>query len=976
MTSSTGQTPRSAPPAASSAAALEPLPVIDRYLDTRSDRADFLKRGQAYLADLLLWLRNNSGHCDAVPALLAFSDGHDALMRATFGFASDLWTRERGQPPPNVALTAVGGYGNRLLCPRSDVDVLLLMEKHEKDTEAFLKSILLLLTDLKLNLSSLTRSIADCEECVGQDLQSVTSMTSARMLDGHAPLFEGFQRRFRALVTGRSRRWFLRAINEEWQDRRRKYDATVYLLQPNLKEGQGGLRDVDTLRWILFGLTGDNDLGQLPAVAGFKDDALNDYRIATGRLLALRNLLHQVAGVAGEVLMFEYQPEIARRLGYQPDEMRSAEEFLMADYYSHARSIDRISSHAVRKLLPRGRSLVGGLVGKIQSRRIDKHFIVQDDIIFIDPKSLGYFEADPARILAMFHSAARWGLRLSDHTLDNIARLSGSIGDDFADHPENRRHFMGILAQKTHVASTLADMHESRILGRLIPDFERLRCMVRIDHYHHFTVDEHTIKTVEMAEAVREVVNDRDRDRRRHGGGPSILGDVARRLKRPDLLHLALLLHDIGKGYGRGHALRGGQIAQRVCERFKLPDEDTELVRFLVLSHLKLSHAAHRRDLSDPEVTRQLTEEIGDLERLRMLYVLTACDLMAVSPDAWNDWKAQLLAECYLRTAELMGDTHRSRDGTHVDLAEIRRRVREALPAQVTAVIGVAAPPAADLDRELDDFLHKVSEFYLKTIPPETVALHCLMRRELDKENLLAWRLHAAAGIPRPAPATDDRRYSQLTVIASDVPGLFCFICGALASKGINIWAAQIFSTRDGYAINQFLVTDLENRPLSPDLRLDRLRKDLIGVIKGSMDIEDLVERHRTRQPRRALPRQVHPTRVFFHNQSSKRYTILEIRAADRPGLLYRITRALTDCQLDIHRSIVSTEAYGIVDVFYVTDMEYNKIHTAADKERVRLALVAAVDGEAGANAADGEAGANAAEAGNGPAEESVAPNA
>jgi [protein-PII] uridylyltransferase len=465
---------------------------------------------------------------------------------------------------------------------------------------------------------------------------------------------------------------------------------------------------------------------------------------------------------------------------------------------------------------------------------------------------------------------------------------------------------------------------------------------VRIDHYHHYTVDEHTIKTLEMVERLRNQPPARR----------TTAGAIARQLPRWDLLNLALLLHDVGKGYGRGHALRGGQIAQRVCERMKLPEGDIDMVRFLVLSHLKLSHAAQRRDVTDPEVARQLAEEIGSLDRLRMLYILTICDLMAVSPDAWNDWKEQILAECYLRTADLLGGKGlEERRAEASDRQAVRERVLTALLAET----GRSDPPAksrAALDEELDDFFRDVSDYYLRTSDPRVIARHCLLRRELDEENLLAWRLdneppaskddHAAASLA----AAPRSHFSQVTVFAADVPGLFCFICGALAAKGINIWSAQIFSTRDGYAINQFLVTDLDNQPLSEGLRLDRLRKDLNRVIKGEMDIEDLIARHRTRQPRRAPARAVHPTSVVFDDKSSQRYTIIEIRTADRPGLLYRITRALSQCQLDIHRSIIATEAYGVVDVFYVTDMEYNKVYTEADQQKIRRALLAAIDVE------------------------------
>jgi [protein-PII] uridylyltransferase len=925
---------------------LESLPPIDNYLAPDLDRAEFLRQGQSYAADLMHWLRNNSHQMRDGEPLRVFSDGHDALFRRAFRHAGDHWRRERGKTPPNACIVAVGGYGNRALCPRSDIDILLLMEQHDPGTEAFIKFLLLLLIDFKIDLSYITRSVADCEAKVGTDVESVTSMSSARVLAGHKPLFNQFQKRLSEAVRGRGRRWYLRALYDEWRARREKYDATVYLLQPNLKEGQGGIRDVDTVRWILFGLTGSVDLAQLGKQVRFEEDTLDRFQQAIGMLLTMRNLLHQQAGAAGDLLLFEYIPEIARRLGYKGDTLRSPEEFLMADYYGYARTIDRCASRAVRMLLRGEKSILGGLVNSLQRQRLGKDVVVKEGVAFVDPKSIDYFESDPTRILAMFHSVARWGYRLSDQTIDNLTRLSPSLGVSFRLDPANHKHFMNILAQQSHVAATFTDMHESRVLGRFIPEFERLRCMVRIDHYHHFTVDEHTIKALEMAERLRNQPR----------GQRTTAGEVARSLPRWDLLNLALLLHDIGKGFGRGHALRGGQIAQRVCERMKLPPADADLVRFLVLSHLKLSQAAQRRDITDPQVTRQLAEEIGTLERLRMLYVLTVSDLMAVSPDAWNDWKAQLLAECYHRTADALAGRMSEQAVDSIDYKAARDNVLRTFLATKGRTTTTPAVREA-IGEELDSFLREVSEYYLKTLPPDVIVRHCQLRSQLSEENLVAWHLHNApaptaggvtrdaAGRPLYTNATlNHPAHTELTVYAADVPGLFSYICGAIAAKGIDIWSAQIFSTRDGFAINQFLVSDLENNRLSDDLRLDRLRMDLNQVIKGEMNIEDLIVRHRARLPKRARPRAINPTTVLFDNKSSQRYTILEIRASDRPGLLYRITRCLSERQLDIHRSIIATEAYGIVDVFYVTDMEYNKIHSEADQHKIRQALLAAID--------------------------------
>jgi [protein-PII] uridylyltransferase len=350
---------------------------------------------------------------------------------------------------------------------------------------------------------------------------------------------------------------------------------------------------------------------------------------------------------------------------------------------------------------------------------------------------------------------------------------------------------------------------------------------------------------------------------------------------------------------------------------------------------LKLSHVAQRRDLADPQVAMQLAEEIGTLERLKLLYVHSVCDLKAVSPEAWTDWKGQLLAECYMRTAEMLGETHPRRQHLAPNLQLLRQKVLSAIKEDIHGIgSGKQGNDALDLEQELEVFLKHVSDRYIQASSPTTIARHFLMRRDLNERNAIDWRLQPDTGAG----------FSELTVAGADVPGLFSNICGALAAKDINIWSAQIFSTTDGFALNQFQVTDLENNPLPAGLRRERLRHDLNIVILGEKMIESLIEKHSGRKRYRPRLPSPLPSRVLIANTSSQECTVIEIRTSDRPGLLYRITRALSECQLDIQRSIITTEAYGVVDVFYVTDLEYNKIYDPAQRQNIEQTILNAVD--------------------------------
>ena len=748
-------------------------PALKAYLSADMPREEFLNQGQAYLADIALWMRETSSLRRGRMVIRRFCRAHDELLGAALRHTVHHWHAKGKGQPPQIAMVALGGYGRRQLFLRSDVDLLILMEDHSPRNEEFVKGLLHLLIDFRLNLGYSTRTTEECALRVGQDLDSTTAMSESRFLHGHRELFDVYFDAVTRAITGKGKRWFLRAIYQQWQLRREKFESTVYLLEPNLKDGPGGLRDVHTVHWVLFGMTGSTELRQLISLANFTSEDLRRWRDSIAMIQTVRNQLHIVAGHKSDQMVFEHQPAIAQSLGYEAEDFRSAEEVFMADYYRHARTVASFARRAIRTLASRERSVLGNLVGTLRRRRIDTHLTVQGDVLFVDDADSNYFSEDPDRIMALFERAARWGYRVSDATMERLGHVSAGLGPAFRLDPKTRDRFLRIIKGPWNVGRTIGDMHECGVLGKFLPEFERLRNMVRIDHYHHYTVDEHTLKALEMAEKLRREPPDKK----------TFAGRIAGQIKRWDLLNLALLLHDIGKGYGRGHALRGGQIGQRVCDRFKLPAADIETVRFLVLSHLKLSHAAQRRDLSDPTVARQLAEEIGTLERLKLLYVHSVCDLMAVSPEAWNDWKDQLLAECYMHTAEVLGERHERLHPHAAHMGTLKQQVMEAIAPEARPKTEDKSDGAA-MEQELDDFLQHVSDRYLTAVPPAGVARHFLLRRMLDDENAVAWHLEHDAGAG----------FSELTVCATDVPGLFYYLCGALAAKNMNIWSAKIFS--------------------------------------------------------------------------------------------------------------------------------------------------------------------------------------
>jgi len=506
------------------------------------------------------------------------------------------------------------------------------------------------------------------------------------------------------------------------------------------------------------------------------------------------------------------------------------------------------------------------------------------------------------------------GCRVSETTARTIKRLlAQGVGVDLSADVAIRRVLLTVLGASGEVGAHLRDMHESGALSVCVPEFGRLFCMVRADSYHKYTVDEHSLRAVEVADRLR-------------GGDPTAPGLLRREsqhIRRWDLLYLVILIHDIGKGEGHGHVLRGGQIAQRVAAHLNLSRDDAETVRRLVLDHLKLSHVALRRDLKDPTLVERVARDLGDLEYLRMLYALTYCDLRAVSPDSWNEWKSALVAELYEKTAAVLAGGTAAlprRAGANGRLLD-QVRCHVALPEQEQTV-------------PLADYIAELPERYADTTAPDLIAHHYEMLEALDDRNRVVWELRHPSGA----------NYSELTVVTSDRPGVFSVLCGALASKQINILSAQVFSTKGGGVIDRFQVQDVRGEPLPEGFVLERLRKDVNRIFRGEKSVEELFKKIPREKPlaRPDLER-IAPPDVIVDNESSEHSTIIEVKGYDRLGLLYDVTRLFTRYELSIDLAIITTEAYRVVDVFYVTDSENNKFDDPAKVEGLCAELLEVV---------------------------------
>lgn len=832
-----------------------------------------------------------------------FTRFHDALLRALYRYISRRWEEEERGNPGSLCLVALGGYGRRDLALRSDVDIMFLVGDKKIDQEEFIKRFLHVLYDWKLDVGHSVRKVSDCLAVIHTDLESTTSMLESHWLAGSRPLYQHHQETFMRAVRGGGKRWFLQTKQREWQNRREKYDSTVYLLEPNLKEGAGGLRDLHSVRWLLLVLEASRDLNRLEDLKVLTAEELKALKKAEEFIGKIRNALHALSPRKTDVLTFQAQIAITRNWNYSPVRGHLAEEVLMREYYRHARVVEKLASRAFSVLIRREKGTLGTVLGSLKRKRVQKYYFSQGDVIFADEKYLDKLEAEPALIMGLFAQARKLGLRVSERTRDRIEKRVPRLDPEFRSDPECKKHFWEIISGPRGTAQMLADMHDCGFLSAYFPEFENVHCMVRMDHYHRYTVDEHLLKSLEVCERLLQ-------------DPPDLLShaaEIIRKIDRLDLLFMALLFHDVGKGRGKGHALIGGQIIQRIGHRLRLPQADIDILHFLILSHLKISHVSQRRDLDDPRVAREMADAVESPDRLNLLYVHSVCDLVAVSPEAMTQWTSTLYENCYRITANALSGTAPSEASRGVDLESLVREVRKELDGPREN--GEGEGSGAGLVRDLPDFLESVPERYLKTTHVGTIARHFQMLCELDDRNRIQWTLDAGPGV------------SELSVCSVDVPGSFAMICGALMAKGVNIWSAQIYSTPDGFAINRFQVTDLNNKPLPAGFRLERLRSDLNKVMSDRMTMEELLERYGAELARRAPVISPRRSEIRFDNEGSQQYTIVEVRSADSPGLLYRIARVFDEFKLNIHRAMLTTEAYGVVDVFFVTDLEYNKIY-------------------------------------------------
>lgn len=807
-----------------------------------------------------------------------------------------------------LAIVAVGGYGRGEMAPFSDIDLLFLLPyKQTPHTEQVIEYLLYLLWDLGLKVGQAVRTVADCLRYAKSDLTIRTALLEARYIWGEQALFNDLQQRFDSEILRGTAAQFVEAKLAERDARHVRVGDSRYQLEPNVKEGKGGLRDLHTLYWIAKYIY-RTEVSKLVELGVLSAEESQRFERAQAFLWTVRCHLHYLAGRAEERLTFDLQTEIGRRMGYTDHTGARGVERFMKHYFLVAKEVGdltRIFCAVLESDQQRKRRLPWLRWGS--GRRGLEGFVLDAERLTI--ASDDFFKQDPVALLRLFHVAQEHELDIHPRALRAVTQSLRLIDARLRENPEANRLFLEILTSKKDPETTLRRMNEAGVFGKFIPDFGRVVAQMQYDMYHVYTVDEHTLFAIGILHKIET-----GQLKEELPVASAIMPTVQSRRA----LYLATLLHDIAKGRGGDHSQLGEKVALKLGPRLGLSAEETETVAWLVRWHLLMSSTAFKLDISDPHTLQNFVERVQSPERLKLLLALTAADIRAVGPKVWNGWKAALLRELYHSALDMIsgGLTAEARDSR---IAAAQAAARARLPDFT--------------DEEFAAFTSRGYPFYWLSLDAETHARHARLMRQADANG---------------APLTVDKRIdtaravTELTLYTADHPGLFSRIAGALAVSGANIVDAKIMTMSNGMALDTLWVQDQEGGPFARPDKLAKLAFTFENVLTG--DLKPHIELARPAAfPSRTSVFTV-PPRVLIDNQASRFHTVVEVNGRDRPGLLYELTRELTRLNLQVSSAKISTYGEKVVDVFYVKNLFGHKIEHERKLAEIRTALAAVLD--------------------------------
>lgn len=845
------------------------------------------------------------------------SQFQDELIRILYDYT--VWHVYRATNPSDaerMAIVATGGYGRALLAPGSDIDLLFLLPyKQTAWGESVAEYMLYVLWDLGFKVGHATRTVDQCIK-MSSDITVRTALLDARLIHGDAQLYSEFEDRFRSEVVAGTARAFIDAKMAEHDQRHRQAGESRYKVEPNVKDGKGGLRDLHTLHWLSKYLYGQG-VGAATVAAGiFRSEEVATFRRCEDFLWTVRCFLHFGSGRAEEVLTFDQQPWLARQLGYNDrGGLRGVERF-MKHYFLVAKDVGDLTTILCSALEMQQLKALPGLTRFLRplnwkqrrQLRVRTDFRIDNDRLNVADQDV--FKRDPVNLVRFFAEAHLSNSFLHPDAIRLLRHSKLLIDDKLRENAEANRIFIELLTGHANPEMSLRRMNEAGVLGRFVPEFGRVVGMTQFNMYHSYTVDEHLVRTVGMLA---------DIERGGSSGELPLSTEIMPTIKNRRALYVAAFLHDIGKGQTEDHSIVGARVARKLGPRFGLTPAETETAAWLIEQHLTMSNIAQSRDLSDPKTIRDFADVVQSPERLKLLLLLTVADIRAVGPGVWNGWKGQLLRTLYYETEPLVAGGH----------TQVKRSQRIA-GAQLMLRDALHDWPPSEVDRYVE---RHYPDYWLRTDADRRVE-HAKLLRRTEQEGLQV--------------ATDTRTdaftaITELTVVAPNHPRLLSLLAGACAAAGANIAGAHIMTTRDGYALDTFLLNRAFNED-EDELRRGKRIGDLIGrLLRGDAWLDTLLA-ERGVQTRRFMAFTVEPD-VIINNTLSDQFTVIEVAGRDRPGLLYDLTSALSDLLLDITSAHITTFGEKAVDVFYVTDLTGKKVVSEQRQEVIRKRMVEVLDG-------------------------------
>ena len=832
----------------------------------------------------------------------------DQLIRALYDLAIEtVYPLANPTSGEKMAIVAVGGYGRGEMAPFSDVDLLFLLPyKQTPHTEQVIEFLLYMLWDLGLKVGQATRSVAECLRYAKADLTIRTALIEARYVWGEQALYTELKQRFESEIQRGTAAQFVEAKLAERDARHIRVGDSRYQLEPNVKEGKGGLRDLHTLFWIAKYIYRIDDVAKLVELGVLSAEESQRFERAQSFLWTVRCHLHYLAGRAEERLTFDMQTEIGAAMGYADRPGARGVERFMKHYFLVAKDVGDLTRIfcAILEIDQKGKSRLSWLRWGQTRRRLDG-FAVDGDRLTVPTED--FFKKDPVALIRLFHVAQEHDLDIHPRALLAATQSLRLVDAKLREDPEANRLFLEILTSRKSPEIALRRMNEAGVFGRFIPDFGRVVAQMQYDMYHVYTVDEHTLFAIGILHQI-ETGQLKDELPVASAIMPTI---VSRRA-----LYLATLLHDIAKGRGGDHSELGEKIALKLGPRLGLSAEETETVAWLVRWHLLMSSIAFKRDIGDPQTVHDFVARVQSPERLKLLLVLTCADIRAVGPKIWNGWKAALLREIY----------HSALDTITGGLA-----VEEGRDSRIAAAQAAARALLPDFtDEEFATITSRGYPFYWLSSDAGTHARHARLMREAD-----------SSGAPLTVEKRIDpaRAVTEITLYTADHAGLFSRIAGALAVSGANIVDAKIMTMSNGMALDTLWVQDQDGTPFDRPDKLAKLAFVFENVLTGDLNPHLELERAPAFPSRMSVF--TVPPRILIDNQASRSHTVIEVNGRDRPGLLWEVTRELTRLSLQVSSAKISTYGEKVVDVFYVKNLFGHKVEHPQKLAEIRTTLEA-----------------------------------